>query len=576
VDQQLTGSRPVQREIHTVASAHRNEVLGSPTLGGAVLGLVFWWQALTPTFIPRPWPVQVAIGACCLAIGYGIGTLVGLGVGRVLDRWAWAPGPAARRRVWVVLGIGWLISALLGAAAWLAWQDDQRNLMGMEPVGWIDALLAVALSVVFGVLLIVLARVLAIGESAINRFFSRYAPSVLAATATVLLIVLVAGLFLRALIAFADSNYKAVNDTTDEGIVVPESPSVSGSSASLVSWDSLGRHGRTFVATATTRQELEAFHGLDAPLTEPVRVYVGLQSAATPTERAELAVRELERAGGFERKVLVVWVPTGSGWMVSEAAVAIEQLYGGDTAIVAIQYSYLASVLTGILEPETPIEAGTALFDAVHTRWSQLPPDNRPKLVLFGKSLGTAGVEAPFVGANAAASVANLVARTDGAVIVGAPYDNPILTQLTREREAGSPVWLPVFDGGRSVRFINQDPRQPVLDPQWPPPRIVYLQHPSDPATFWGVAALWWPPEWMDQPRGYDVPSAARWFPIVSGVQAVPDLINQLSTPPGFGHVYWTDYVEGWTRVVAPEGWTDADTERLEQFLHTRPPAELE
>ena len=80
----------------------------------------------------------------------------------------------------------------------------------------------------------------------------------------------------------------------------------------------------------------------------------------------------------------------------------------------------------------------------------------------------------------------------------------------------------------------------------------------------------------MDSPRGYDVPAAARWFPIVSGVQAVPDLINQLSTPPGFGHVYWTDYVKGWVLVAPPDGWTDVDTERLEQFLHSREITELE
>ncbi|MBV9599025.1 MAG: alpha/beta-hydrolase family protein [Chloroflexi bacterium] len=100
-------------------------------------------------------------------------------------------------------------------------------------------------------------------------------------------------------------------------------------------------------------------------------------------------------------------------------------------------------------------------------------------------------------------------------------------------------MWLPVFDNGRSVRFVNRDPRQPALDPQWRVPRIAYLQHPSDPATYWGVAALWWPPEWLDYPRGYDVPDAARWFPIVSGVQAVADLI---------------------------------DTDRLEEFLHGTQP----
>jgi uncharacterized membrane protein len=37
-----------------------------------------------------------------------------------------------------------------------------------------------------------------------------------------------------------------------------------------------------------------------------------------------------------------------------------------------------------------------------------------------------------------------------------------------------------------------------VLAPDWPAPRIVYLQHPSDPLSHWGVEALWWPPEWID------------------------------------------------------------------------------
>jgi uncharacterized membrane protein len=80
----------------------------------------------------------------------------------------------------------------------------------------------------------------------------------------------------------------------------------------------------------------------------------------------------------------------------------------------------------------------------------------------------------------------------------------------------------------------------------------------------------------MNEPRGYDVPEAARWFPIVSGVQAVADLIYQLNPPPGFGHVYWTDYAKGWTKAVPPEGWTDTDTQRLEQFLHKPGVVELD
>ncbi len=305
----------------------------------------------------------------------------------------------------------------------------------------------------------------------------------------------------------------------------------------------------------------------DAQIADPVRIYVGGAAADTLTERAELAVRELERAGGFEREVLVVWIPTGSGWMIPEAAEALEQLYRGDTAIVGVQYSFLPSMLAVFMDPGLAIESASILLRAVEARWSQLPVDDRPRLLLFGKSLGTSGVEAPFAAIDGPSSVANLVGRTDGALIVGAKYSNPIHSQLTDARDPGSPVWQPVVDRGRMVRFITRDPHQPTLDSSRGPPYVVYLQHPSDPVTFWGVDALWSQPEWMDQPRGYDVPDASRWFPIVSGVQAVGDLIYQLSPPPGFGHDFSSDYVNGWAQLRPPEEWTQTDTARLEEFL---------
>jgi uncharacterized membrane protein len=302
-----------------------------------------------------------------------------------------------------------------------------------------------------------------------------------------------------------------------------------------------------------------------------VRVYVGVRSADSAEHRAELAVRELERAGGFERKVLVVWIPTGTGWIVPKAATSLEQLHRGDTAIVAVQYSFLPSWLAIFMDAGLANEAGIALFGAVRARWSELPADRRPELILFGKSLGTTGMEAPFVGVDASSAVANMVARTDGALLAGPMQSNPVHSQLTRERDRGSPFWQPVFNEGRSVRFLNRDPQQAALPTDWPVPRIVYLQHPADPAVCWSLDALWWPPPWLAQPRGFDVPNALRWFPIVSGVQAVADQLNQLSVPPGFGHDYSTEYVKGWVSVAPPEGWTDADTERLERFIDEMP-----
>src|SRR5262249_24808011 len=325
-------------------------------------------------------------------------------------------------------------------------------------------------------------------------------------------------------------------------------------------WDTLGYMGRDFVATATTIRELQAFHGVEAGLTDPVRVYVGVRSADSIADRAALAVRELERAGGFDRKVLVVWVPTGTGWMIPKAAAALEQLHRGDTAIVAIQYSLFPSWLAAFVDAGLANEAGTMLLNAVRARWSQLPRDRRPKLVLFGKSLGTAGVEAPLLGGGAGESVTNMVARGGGGLILGGQNKKPVPPQTHHPRGPRPPAWVPIFDRGRSVRFVNRGADQTGLETEWSAPRVVYLQHPSDPTVFWSIEALWRPPEWMEQPRGFDVPHNVRWFPIVSGVQAVADMLNQLSPPSGFGHVYSTDYVKAWASILPPEGWTEGDT----------------
>jgi uncharacterized membrane protein len=555
------------------AGARRVSLFGPPTLSGLTLGVLAWLAASTPTLIPRSWAVQAGVSGVSFAIGYGIGTFIGHVSRPLLERWDRSRRTVSDRRGLAVLASIALLGVLIGTIPWIGWQNTQRELMGLAPLGWIDAVLMVVASAVVGGLLVLVGRAIAKLIAALDRSTHRHAPAGLATAVTVAVtaaVVAVGGVVAaRGVAAAAGAFYGDIDQGTNEGIVVPGAATVSGSSGSLVAWETLGRWGREFVATATTADEIAAFHGADVEAVDPVRVFVGLRSAGSSEERAQLAVRELERAGGFDRAVLAVWVPTGSGWVIPEAATALEQLYRGDTAIAAMQYSFLPSLFSVFIEPGRADEAAEDLFAAVQARWTQLPPDQRPMLVVFGKSLGAAGAEAPFAGADATASVANLVARTDGALVVGAPRDSPILSQLTRERDEGSPVWQPVFDGGRSVRFLNRDPDQPPLATDWSAPRVVYLQHPSDPPTFWGFDAIWRPPEWMDLPRGFDVPDAARWFPVVSAVQAVADMIFQLSTPPGFGHVYADDYVAGWAQVIPPEGWTDADTARLTDFLYT-------
>src|SRR5262249_2445463 len=149
-------------------------LLGSPTLSGLSVALVFWWHALTPTLISRSWAVQAVVSATGLAIGYGIGTLGGRWGHRLLERWRRSSGPATRRRGWIVLGVGWLIGVLLGAVLWVGWQNEQRGLMGIAYAGWSDAVLMVALCAVAGALIVVMGRAIAAGVAALNRFNRRH------------------------------------------------------------------------------------------------------------------------------------------------------------------------------------------------------------------------------------------------------------------------------------------------------------------------------------------------------------------------------------------------------------------
>jgi uncharacterized membrane protein len=548
----------------------RRRLLARPSFGGIAVGLLFWWQSLVPTLMPRTWVAQAAVSAVCAGIGIVLGTAAGRLVHLVLERTGRQPAAPTRTLAWRGLAVAGAIVVVAGAVVWPRWQDEQRELVELGPIGAAAAIPMVLVAAVLLVVLTVLGRIGWRGILATDRLTSRLLPRPGAAVLTVLVVVLV-GRFVATDVLFdrfegrVRSAFGAVDDSTEDGVEQPVSRAVSGGAGSLVDWDDLGRQGRTFVAEATTTADLEAFH--DGAVEEPVRVYVGLRSADDAEARAALAVAELERTGGFERSVLAVTTVTGTGWVDPDAAVALEQLHAGDTAMVAMQYSYLPSWISTLVDADVATEAGSALFDAVHEHWAALPEATRPKLVVFGQSLGSFGGEAPFAGVDARSSVANLVARTDGALFTGPTNGNLIWSQIIRARDPGSPVWRPVFDGGTSVRFSNQPEDLLDDDPSWEAPRILYVQHPSDPVTFWSADSLWSAPEWTDDPTGYDVPDRVRWFPIVTGVQGVADLAAGFGAPPGFGHDYRLAFVASWAAIAPPDGWTADDTVRLQDHL---------
>ena len=90
---------------------------------------------------------------------------------------------------------------------------------------------------------------------------------------------------------------------------------------------------------------------------------------------------------------MVIITPTGTGWVDEQAIDPIEFLHNGDIASVAAQYSYLASWISLLVEPGYGVEQARALFSEVYGYWRTLPTETRPKLYLFGLSLGALSSE---------------------------------------------------------------------------------------------------------------------------------------------------------------------------------------
>jgi uncharacterized membrane protein len=575
-------------------------LLRRPNTPGVIVGIVFWWFSLVPSLMPRSWTVQAAISAICIGIGYALGTLGRWMVRRfrgdrpplgaaLADRVATTRDRlAASVPGWVIIAIPAGALLLVGCLFWVRWQDQQRDLLGMDSMPLAAAIPMVLVTVVLTFVLAMIGRLVGGAVRRLGRWNRRHLPGPLAVPATVVLVLLIAGFLVRdvaadAFITWADRSFSIVDSGTNDGT---EQPTVSGSPESLVEWDDLGRQGRDFVAQATGEEDLRAFAeqvGADPDtVTAPVRAYAGMDSEDDVDERARLAVDDLVRAGGFDREVLVVATSTGTGWIDPDAARALELMHGGDTAIVSMQYSFLPSWISFITDLDRASEAGATLYQAVHDEWASRPADERPRLVAFGLSLGAYGSTAAFTGQQADTSIANIVSRADGALFVGTPYATELLRQLVDERDPGSPAWAPIIADGHTVRFDTRDPDQPqpsqALGPAQPgdDPRVLLFQHPSDPVVHWYYNWLWSPPDWMDAPRGFDVPAEAGWFPIVTGVQGVFDLMAGFSAPPGHGHDYRLDYATSWAAVAAPEGWTDDDTTALEEFTAAERAAQAE
>jgi uncharacterized membrane protein len=531
---------------------------------GLLVGTVFFAFSLTPSLLPRPFLIQGVLSGLSFAAGYGTGVAA-------VWLWHYLQLPTARSRgVLLMKRVAAVLCGLIAVSfAWQAntWQNSIRTMMGMEESSGVQPLLLLPVAALVFLVILGLARLFRRIKRAFSGRLRRYVPDRISyltgiVVAVVLFWSVIDGILVTRLLRAADRSFQQLDALIDDQLPRPTRPQQIGSAGSLVAWEDLGRQGRLFVAGGPTADELSTYFGTALPA--PIRVYVGLNSAETSEQRARLALEELKRAGGFERSVLVLVTPTGTGWVDPSSQNTLEYLHRGDVATVAAQYSYLNSPLTLMTAPDYGVEAARAMFSEIYGYWRTLPKDSRPKLYLRGLSLGSLNSDLSF----------DLFGIIDdpfqGALWSGPPFRSETWRRVTAERDPGSPAWLPEFRGGSVIRFMNQERGLDRGSAEWGAFRIVFLQYASDPITFFSPDIAWSEPDWMREPRGPDVSPDLRWFPVVTMLQLAADMVVG-TAPTGFGHEYAPEhYIDAWLALTEPEGWTASDVERLKDFFRSR------
>ena len=306
----------------------------------------------------------------------------------------------------------------------------------------------------------------------------------------------------------------------------PVSPHVSAGPNSVISFDAIGKEGRRFVLMALPPEEITAVMG--EPAVAPVRVVAGFGSAATPQERARIALAELERLGGFDRSLIVVAAPTGVGYVNYSFAEAVEYLTRGDCAIVVPQYALMPSALSLHLTGDGEVQQREILA-GIRDRIAAMPAERRPRLVQFGESLGAeVALDVAVGGTDRFAELG-----VESGLYLGTPFRAELRVQWLADAAA--------VDPGGLLGEVSQASEIADL-----PAHVRHVQviHRDDPVTMFDPWMVIRAPRWMGPPdtRPPGVPRETAYRPVISFIITLMDLKNGMNSKPGefvrVGHDY--------------------------------------
>jgi uncharacterized membrane protein len=321
----------------------------------------------------------------------------------------------------------------------------------------------------------------------------------------------------------------------------PDDAHVSGGPSSAIEWARMSREGRRFAALPLSRDEIAGVMG--SAVADPVRVFVPLAASDSPQARARLAVQEMEALGAFDRSVIVLCSPTGTGYVNYVMAEAVEYLTRGDCAVVSTQYSLRPSFLS--LDRVSVGRANaTELLYAVQARVATMPEGRQPRVVLFGESLGAHTAQDVALHRGAAGFTDLGIER---ALFIGTPDESGWARQWRDDPVGTDPRGI-VAEVDSFEQFLALPHARSSAA------RIVLVSHDEDPITKFGPALAIREPHWLDPDRvkrPFGIPPEMEWRPLVTFFVTVADIMNSMTVVPGQFGSEGHDYREDIARFVS-------------------------
>lgn len=550
--------------------------------GPGMLGAeVATWGAVSPSLLPHSWWAVAANVAICQGVGHAAGNVINQTVARGVR----SSGAVRDERVgrYANTALHWVMSAAT-VATFIQSARRHATQVGMvegdNEFTVTESLIGITVGTLgYGAILAVGEALQSVVDTAAELLGKKLPPvtswplAVLAAGS--LVTVFTDRLVIRSFFARAYKRAEQLDREFLPGADRPTEPERAGSIHSEERWATIGRQGRAVVAGGPRRRDIELV--LRERAKEPIRVFIGLDDDRSYDDMVSAALREMDRTDAWSRGHIAVMSAAGTGWINDFLTSGFEFIGRGDTAIVAMQYSYLPSAFSYLADRESPVRSSRLLIEAIRARLLDIPEDARPKLYVAGESLGAYGVTDAFT------SIDEFLGGVAGGVFTGVPGFARSHSELTRGRDEGSPQRLPIVDGGRHIRFvahpshITHDFEGKPYANAWEEPRAVFAQHASDPVVWWDWKLIFRVPDWLKEPgsRGVpappaqhlDVPDTLRWAPFITFWQVGVDQLASQGFPSPHGHNYHDETVAYWSAVMG-SGDSPERLEDISNWIH--------